>query len=55
MSSMSFVKGICMGAAIGAAAGMVIVSQNRKCRKLTQKAVKTIGDTVENIAGSFNM
>lgn len=58
MNNGNFAKGIGVGMVIGSAIGMSVAAANGRSHKQQNKvgkALRTIGDIVENIGGAFNM
>ena len=53
MNKMSFIKGMGIGVVVGAAAGMIAMP---KKQKLTiGKALRSVGDMVDSVAGAIGM
>ena len=57
MNTRNFAKGIGIGMAVGAAMSMSISSLNKKNGKQhkVSRALRTMGDVVENIGNTFSM
>lgn len=57
MNTRNFAKGIGIGMAVGAAMSMSISSMNKKNGKQhkVSRALRTMGDVVENIGNTFSM
>lgn len=53
MNKMSFLKGIGVGAAMGAAIGMIAMPKHGKFR--IGKALKSMGDVVDNVADTLGL
>jgi len=53
MNNMSFIKGIGVGAVMGAAAGMVMAPRKNKLN--LGKALKSMGGMVDNITSSLGL
>ncbi|MDR1299032.1 MAG: hypothetical protein LBJ84_02130 [Oscillospiraceae bacterium] len=54
MSHSSFIKGVAVGAAAGAAVGLIASSNNRDVKKAVGKFLKAAGGVVENISSLWN-
>ena len=54
MNNMSFVKGMGVGVMIGSAIGMAIAPRKSKAGAIS-KAIKTVGDAVENVASAIGL
>mgnify|MGYP007070208690 CR=1 FL=1 len=52
MNKMSFVKGMGIGAAVGAAVGMMAAPKKGKSPMIS-KALKSMGDVVDSVAGTL--
>lgn len=52
MNNMSFIKGIGVGMVVGSIAGMV-VSPKKNHKTSVSKALKSIGDVMDSVAGSI--
>ena len=57
MNANNFAKGVGVGMVVGSAIGMTVSAVNKKGSKQHKmgKALKTVGDIVENIGSAFNM
>ncbi len=57
MNTMNFAKGMGVGLVVGSAIGMAVSSQGKTSRKknVVSKALKTMGDIVENIGDAISM
>ena len=57
MNVRNFAKGVGVGMAVGAAMSMSLSAANKKTGKQNKvsKALRTMGDVVENIGGTFSM
>ena len=58
MNTMNFVKGVGVGLVVGSAVGMAVASPQKKNgnkQNVVGKALKTMGDIVENIGDSIGM
>lgn len=57
MNSKMFAKGMGFGVAVGTAIGMTVAMTNRKGSRQNKvsKAIRAVGDIVENIGSAFNM
>ena len=57
MNTMNFAKGMGVGLVVGSAIGMVVSSQGSTSKKknVVSKALKTMGDIVENIGDAISM
>lgn len=53
MSNMSFVKGIGLGLIVGSVVGMVVMPKRK--RTSVGKALRSMGDVVENVAGTIGL
>ena len=53
MKTMSFIKGMSAGLIVGACAGMAMAPEKAGARKKVGKAVKAIGEMIENITDSL--
>ena len=53
MNKMSFVKGIGVGMVVGAAAGMLAMPKKQKFT--IGKALRSVGDVVDSVAGAIGM
>ena len=53
MNKMSFLKGMGIGAAVGAAVGMM--ASPKKSKPMLGKALKSMGDVVDNVAGTLGL
>ena len=53
MNKMSFLKGLGVGAAMGAAMGMIAMPKQKKFR--IGEALKSMGDVVNNVAGTLGL
>jgi gas vesicle protein len=54
MSHSSFIKGVAVGVAAGAAVGLIAAPNNRDVKKAVGKFLKAAGGVVENISGLWN-
>jgi gas vesicle protein len=50
MSRMDFVKGMTIGAVAGATIGMAVMPRRKTVKSMTGKALKAVGEIVENIS-----
>lgn len=55
MSTMDFVRGVGVGIVAGGAIGMCMRNDKRRSRKIRGKAVKIIGDVMENVSDVFGV
>lgn len=57
MNSMNFAKGVGVGLVVGSAIGMAVSgpNKNNKKKNMVSRALKTMGDIVENISDSISM
>ena len=57
MSTKMFARGMGVGMVVGSAIGMTVAINNKKNSKQNKvsKALKTVGDIVENIGSAFSM
>ena len=57
MNAKNFAKGVGIGMVVGSAIGMTVSSVNKKSSRQHKmgRALKTVGDIVENIGSAFNM
>jgi gas vesicle protein len=53
MNNMSFVKGIGLGLIVGSVVGMVVMPKRK--RTSVGKALRSMGDVVENVAGTIGL
>ena len=53
MSTMDFVRGVSLGIVAGGAIGMCMRNDKRRSRKMRGKAVKTIGNIMDNVSDAF--
>ena len=54
MNKMSFIKGIGVGVMVGSVVGMAAAPKKNKAGKIG-KAIKSVGDVVESVAGSIGI
>jgi gas vesicle protein len=54
MNNMNFLKGVCVGMVLGAAAG-IAVPQKKKNKHMLGKMLKTVGTAIEDAAGSMGL
>ena len=57
MNAKNFAKGVGIGMVVGSAIGMTVSAVNKKSSKQHKmgRALKTVGDIVENIGSAFSM
>jgi len=57
MNSKYFAKGMGLGMAVGTAIGMTVAMTNKKSSRQNKvsKAIRAVGDIVENIGSAFNV
>jgi len=57
MDTGKFARGVGVGMVVGSAIGMTVAAVNKRGshRNKVGKALKTVGDIVENIGSAFNM
>ena len=58
MNAKNFAKGVGIGMVVGSAIGMTVSAVNKRGSRQQHKvgrALKTVGDIVENIGSAFNM
>ena len=54
MNNMSFFKGIGLGVMVGSVVGMITAPKKQKASRIG-KAIRSVGDAVENIAGGIGL
>ena len=55
MNSMDFIKGIGIGAAAGAAIGMIVSPRKRNGKTMVGKALKAAGEIVDNVTDAMGV
>jgi len=50
MRKMKFLKGMGTGLIVGACIGMAVAADKRSCRRMVNKAVKTVGGVVDGVS-----
>lgn len=57
MNAKNFAKGVGIGMVVGSAIGMTVSAVNKKGSRQHKvgRALKTVGDIMENIGSAFNM
>ncbi len=55
MNTQNFMLGMGLGVMAGAAAAMTMMPQQKKVKKAAEKAVRSMGDAVQNFTQSLDM
>lgn len=53
MNNMNFVKGMGVGLMVGSAIGMAVASPKKNGKKIVGRALKTIGEVVEDVTDAM--
>lgn len=55
MSSMNFLKGMGAGLVVGVFLGVTMMPDKKSCKRRVGKAIKTVGEIIEDISDAVGM